>query len=121
MKRWTILLGALLVVAGSLRADERLTVEAPTVMLAPGHLVVEALVEPDASNKSIEVTAESPEFYRSTEVALAGGASPRKTTFEFKDLPVGKYEIRARLLDAKGDQRAVVVRTLDVISYARHR
>ena len=120
MRRLTLVLGVLLVAAGSLAADERLTVQAPTVMLAPGHLVVETLVEPDASNKSIEVTAESPEFYRSSEVALAGGASPRKNMFEFRDLPVGKYEIRARLLDAKGDQRAIVVRTLDVISYARH-
>jgi hypothetical protein len=119
MKALMVMVGALLVMAGSLGADERLSVQAPTVMLAPGHLVVETLVEPDPSNKSIQVTAESPDFYRSSEVQLEGGAAPRKNTFEFRNLPIGTYEIRALLLDAKGDRRAVVVRTLDVISHAR--
>jgi hypothetical protein len=120
MKVLMLVLGAVLMTAGALGADERLTVQAPTVMLAPGHLVVETRVEPDASNKSIQVTAESPEFYRSSEVQLDGSTAPRKNTFEFQDLPMGTYEIRALLLDAKGDRRAVVVRTLEVISHARH-
>ncbi len=119
MRRLTVGLGMLLVAGSPLSAGARLTVQAPTVMLAPGHLVVETLVEPDAANTSIEVTAASADFYRSSEMALAGDASPRKNVFEFKNLPVGTYEIRARLLDAAGDQRAIAVRTLDVISDPR--
>ena len=120
LKALTLAVGTLLVMTGSLGADARLTVQAPTVMLAPGHLVVETRIEPDPSNKSLEVTAESPELYRSSEVQIEGSTAPRKNTFEFRDLPIGTYEIRAQLLDAKGDRRAVVVRTLDVISHARH-
>jgi hypothetical protein len=113
-------LGALLLTVGVLGADQRLTVQAPAVMLAPGHLVVETLIEPDPSNKIIRVTTESQALYRSSEVELEGGAAPRRNTFEFRDLPTGSYEIRAFLLDAKGDQRAMVVQTLAVISRARH-
>jgi hypothetical protein len=114
-----LLLGALLLTVGSLGADQRLTVQAPAIMLAPGHLVVETLVEPDPSNKSIRVTAESEKFYRSSEVELEGGAAPRRNTFEFRDLPTGSYEIRALLLDGQGDQRAMVVQALEVVSRAR--
>jgi hypothetical protein len=115
----TLVVGVLLVTAGSLGAGERLTVQAPTVMLAPGHLVVETRVEPDPSNKSILVTAESPDLYRSSEVQIEGSTAPRTNMFEFRNLPMGTYEIRAQLLDAKGDQRAVVVRTLEVLLHAR--
>jgi hypothetical protein len=51
-KALLLVLGMALVTAGLLGADERLTVRAPVVMLAPGHLVVETLVEPDPSNQS---------------------------------------------------------------------
>ena len=120
MRALLVVLGGFLLTAGSIAAGERLTVEAPAVMLAPGRLVVETRVEPDPSNKSIQVTAESPEFYRSSELQLEGPTAPRTNTFEFRDLPIGTYEIRALLLDSKGERRAMVVRSLDVISHARH-
>jgi hypothetical protein len=119
MKVWMLAFGALLLTVGSLAADQPLSVQAPTVMLAPGHLVVETLIDPDPSNKTIRVTAESPEQYRSSEVVLDGGAAPRRNTFEFRDLPTGIYQIRALLLDANGDQRAAVVKTVEVIARPR--
>jgi hypothetical protein len=121
MKARLLVLAVLMVTPGPTGADARLAVEAPTVMLVPGHLVVETFVEPDALNKSIQVTTESPNFYRSSEAPLDGSTAPRRNTFEFKDLPTGTYEIRALLLDAKGDHLADVVRSLNVISHARHR
>jgi hypothetical protein len=119
MRALLVVSGALILTVVTSGAQERLTLQAPTVMLAPGHLVVETLVEPDPSNGSIRVTAESAALYRSSEVALDGDSAPRRATFEFRDLPTGTYEIRALLLDAEGGQRAVVVRRLDVISRAR--
>jgi hypothetical protein len=113
------LLFGLLVLTSSLGAGAGLAVEAPTVMLAPGHLVVRTVIERDPDNRAIQVIAESPDSYRSSEVQLDGDTAPRRNTFEFKDLPIGTYEIHAVLLGSDGQQRALVVRKLEVIAHAR--
>jgi hypothetical protein len=87
-------------------------------MLAPGHLVVETVVEPDPENRAIQVTAESPAFYRSSERLLEGNTAPRRSTFEFTGLPPGEYDLRVTLLDATGTPRASVRRILQVRSRA---
>jgi hypothetical protein len=99
-------------------ADERLAVEAPNVMLAPGHLVVETVIEPDPENRAIQVTAESPAFYRSSELSLDGNSAPRRNRFEFTGLPPGSYDLHVTLLDSNGTPRASVLRTLQVRSRA---
>ena len=114
-----LLLGLLVLPSPFSGAVEWLAVDAPTVMLAPGHLVVQTVIEPDAANRAIQVVAESPDSYRSSEVQLAGDTAPRRNTFEFKDLPSGTYEIHAMLLGSNGQQRALVVRKLEVIAHAR--
>jgi hypothetical protein len=113
------LLFGLFVLTSSLGAGAGLAVEAPSVMLAPGHLVVQTVIEPDPANRAIQVIAESPDSYRSSEVQIDGDTAPRRNTFEFKDLPIGTYEIHAVLLGSGGQQRALVVRKLEVI--ANHR
>ena len=113
-----LLFGFFVLTSPSLGAGAWLDVQAPTVMLAPGHLVVQTLVEPNSANRAIQVMAESPDWYRSSEVRLDGGTAPRKNTFEFKDLPSGTYEIHAMLLGSGGQQRALVVRKLEVIAHA---
>lgn len=117
-KRIGLLLGLFLVTMPSVGASagRRLVVDAPTVMLAPGHLVVRTLVDPDPENGAIRVVAESSDFYRRSEIELDGNAAPRSSTFEYSDLPRGTYEIHAFLLDAHGDELAAVVRRLDVIA-----
>lgn len=121
MKGISLLLGLFVVTMPSVgaSASQRLAVDAPTVMLAPGHLVVRTLVEPDPANGSIQVVAESSDFYRRSEIQLDGEAAPRSSTFEYADLPRGTYEIHAALLDAYGEQRALVVRKLEVIARVR--
>jgi hypothetical protein len=113
------LLFGLLVLTSSLGAGAGLAVEAPTVMLAPGHLVVRTVIERDRDNRAIQVVAESPDSYRSSEVQIDGDTAPLRNTFEFKDLPIGTYEIHAVLLGSAGQQRALVVRKLEVIAHAR--
>ena len=115
MKKFGLLLGLLFVPMPSTGATQRLAVEAPTIMLAPGHLLVRALVESDPANRSIQVTADSSEFYRRSEMPLSGGAAPRISTFEYSGLPRGRYEIHVVLLDANGEPRATVTRQLDVV------
>ena len=112
-----LLLGLFVLASPSLFAGAGLAVQAPTIMLAPGHLVVQTVVEPDSANRAIQVIAESSDSYRSSEVQLEGDTAPRRNTFEFKDLPSGRYEIQAMLLDSGGHQRAFVVRKLKVIAH----
>jgi hypothetical protein len=114
-----LLFGLMILTSPALGAGGGLTVEAPTVMLAPGHLVIQTGVEPDSENRWIQVIAESPDFYRSSEIQLSGATAPRRNTFEFKDLPNGAYEIRAMLLGSDGEPRALVVRKLQVLSHVR--
>jgi hypothetical protein len=114
-----LLFGLMMLASRSLGAEGGLTVTAPTLMLSPGHLVIQTGVEPDAENRGIQVIAESPDFYRSSEIELSGARAPRTNTFEFKDLPNGSYEIRATLLGSDGQARALVVRKLEVVSHVR--
>ena len=119
MRMLGLLFGLAVLASSSLRAGESLAVQAPTVMLAPGHLVVQTVVEPDPANRAIQVIAESADTYRSSELQLDGNAAPRRNTFEFKDLKSGAYEIHAVLVGSDGQQRALVVRKLEVIAHAR--
>ena len=118
MRIFGLLFGLFVLTSPSLFAGAWLAVQAPTIMLAPGHLVVQTVVEPDSANRAIQVIAESPDWYRSSQVQLDGDTAPRKNTFEFKDLPSGTYEIQVMLLGSDGQQRALVVRKLEVIAHA---
>ncbi len=116
MKKLCLIVGLLVLPMPSFGAGQRLAVEAPTVMLAPGDLLLRTLIEPDPANSAIQITIDSSDFYRRSEIPLQGGAAPRSSAFEYRDLPRGQYEIRAVLLDANGEPRASIVRALDVVT-----
>jgi len=98
-------------------AGERITMKvSPAVAFAPANLVVRTTVEADADNRSIEIIAESPDFYRSSEIQLEGNKAARTTTFEFRSLPSGTYEVRARLIGADGQARAAVRQQVNVMA-----
>ena len=100
-----------------LGAGERITMKvSPAVAFAPANLVVRATIEVDAENRSVEIVAESPDFYRSSEIQLEGERAARTTTFEFRSLPPGTYEVRAKLFGADGQQRAAVRQQVNVIA-----
>ena len=113
-----LLLGLIVLTSSPMGAAASLAVQLPTLMLAPGHLVVQTVEEPDSANRAIQVIAESSDWYRSSEVQLDGGTAPRRNAFEFKDLPSGTYEIHVTLLGPDGQQRALIVRKLEVIAHA---
>lgn len=98
-------------------AGERLTIRvSPSVAFAPANLVVRTMVEADARNRAIAIVAESPDFYRASEVQLDGDKAPRTTTFEFRSLPSGMYQVTATLLGA-GEKPLTRVRSeMNVIS-----
>jgi len=118
VRAWIIaVIGAVAVAASSLDAGERLALRvSPAVAFAPANLIVRATVEADKGNRSIEIVAESPEFYRSSEIQLDGERAPRTTTFEFRSLPPGTYLVRATLFGDRGDERARVRQEVNVIA-----
>ena len=97
-------------------AGDRLAIKvSPAVCFAPANLIVRTTIEADTQNRAVEIIAESPEFYRSSEMQLDGDKAPRTTTFEFRSLPPGTYEVRATLLGGDGRSLAHVRQQVNVI------
>jgi hypothetical protein len=95
---------------------ERLTLRvSPAVSFAPTNLVVRASIEADADNRSVEIVAESPNFYRSSEIQLDGNKAPRTNMFEFRSLPPGTYEVKGTLIGPGGHERAMVRQQVKVM------
>jgi hypothetical protein len=117
MKWRAVILGAAIITAAApLRANDRLALKvSPTVCLAPANLVVRATVEANAANRSIEVVAESEDFYRSSQMQLEGDRAPRTTLFEFRSLPTGYYQVRAILRDVSGKELASIQEPINVV------
>jgi hypothetical protein len=89
-------------------AKEPLSMQvSPAMAFAPANLVIRTRLEPDANNGAIEVVAESGEFYRSSLIQLEGDRAPRTTTFEFRSVPEGQYEVTALLIGTDGQRRAL--------------
>ena len=88
----------------------------PAIAFAPANLIVRAMIDADARNRTIEVVAESTDFYRSSEIQLEGDKAPRTSTFEFRSLPSGTYEVTATVRDASGEARAAVRSHVSVLA-----
>jgi hypothetical protein len=112
-----ILFGTLMLITTlPIGAGERISVKvSPAVAFAPANLVVRAIIEADHENRAIEIIAESADFYRSSQIQLEGENAPRTSTFEFRSLPPGTYDVRALLLGAGGEQRAFARQQVNVI------
>src|SRR6266508_1526024 len=109
----------ILILTSTLRAGagEKLTLRVtPAVAFAPANLIVRAIIEGDAENRSVQIVAESNDFYRSSEVQLNGDKAPRTNTFEFRSLPPGTYEVTATLMNSSGQTRASVRQEVNVIA-----
>jgi hypothetical protein len=107
----TVFLG-ILVAASALpvgaREADRVTIRvSPAVCFAPANLVVRATIAADPDNRAVEIVAESPEFYRSSEIQLDGDRAPRTSQFEFRSLPPGTYEVKAILRGISGERASV--------------
>jgi hypothetical protein len=100
-----------------LGAGERLTIRAsPAISFAPANLIVRAVIEADAQNRAVTVIADSDNFYSSSEIQLEGDQAPRTSTFEFRSLPPGIYEVKVMLIGADGRQRALARQQVRVMS-----
>ena len=71
---------------------------------------------PDADNRAVAIVAESDDFYRSSEIQLDGDHAPRTSTFEFRSLPSGTYQVKAMLTGAGSEPRAALRQQVRVIA-----
>lgn len=116
MKLRACLCGLVILLAAPLGAGDRLALKVtPAVSFAPANLIVRTTVEADSANRGMEISAESADFYRASAVELDGDQAPRTTQWEFKNLPPGKYLVRAMLLGSDGRTRAAVRTEVNVI------
>jgi len=99
-------LAGLLVVPAPAAAPPPVTVKVvPNVGMAPATVRVTVKVEPDGRNRGLMVEADSQDFYSSSEITLDGNESSRTQRFEFKNLPPGRYEIRATVERNDGNRQ----------------
>jgi hypothetical protein len=114
MSKSFIVLGVFLVSAWPLNAGERLNISvSPGVALAPATVMVRASIEADSENRALQIVAESPEFYRCSEIPLEGAQAPRTTVVELRDLPGGTYTVTAILI--RVHDRATASHLLNVV------
>jgi len=92
------------------RSAERMSMSvSPSVAFAPADLIVRTTLETSSENRSIEIVAESEDFYRSSEVPLDGERAPRRLQLQFRSLPEGQYMVSA-VLKGTGDERLATTR-----------
>ena len=86
----------------------------PTMAHAPADLYIYVSVARRPDNRLLKVSAESDDFFRSSETQLDGEYSARVTLVRFRELPPGDYEIRAELIVSTGRTVDVAKRSVEV-------
>jgi len=122
MKKLAMLAAAactcLLAGAGTLDGGQPLSLQvSPAIAPAPAFVSVRAIVEANDDNRSLEIVAQSAEFYRSSHVDLDGRNAPRLAVFEYPNLPPGLYEVSG-ILVGTGGKRAAMTRLVRVVPMA---
>jgi len=90
-----LLCGAVSLSSPRLDATERLRVHASP--RSASDITVYVGIERNPDNRMVRVTAESDDFFRSSEIQLDGDASPRVSVFTFHQLPSGWYDVTVQL------------------------
>jgi hypothetical protein len=88
----------------------------PRVSTAPAAVRIRVIVTPDATNRALQIVAESGSYYRSSMVPLDGANAASITETTLKNLPGGEYDVIVVLVGVDGrrtsDRRQVTVTSL---------
>jgi hypothetical protein len=90
----------------------------PPIAFAPCNVLVQAFIEPDVRNRSVEFVVDSEAFYTSSTVQLDGDQAPRTKEVMFRRLPAGIYQVRVTLIGTDGT-RGGAVRRVQVMATGR--
>ena len=116
MKARCLVVAMVLTATAVAGAKEPLSIRvSPAFSFAPANLVIRTSVEPDEKNRSLEVIADSTEFYRSSTITLEGDRAPKTTIVEFRTVPPGDYDVTAVLIGADGHRRAIAQAHINVL------
>jgi hypothetical protein len=97
-------------------ADDCMSMKvSPLQALAPVNLRVRVQVEPNADNRYLTIVADSPTFFRSSQIPLEGDHAPKTITVEYPNVPGGLYEITSVLVNSMGRERATIHQTAHVV------
>jgi len=91
----------------------------PTVGVAPADVNIRITVERDASNRELEIVADSDSFFRSSLVQLDGDRAPVTTMIQLHGLPGGEYAVTAVVIGANGQQRAIARAQVRIVGGTR--
>jgi hypothetical protein len=86
----------------------------PLVAHAPADLFIYVSVARRNDNRLLRVTAESADFFRSSDTQLDGEYSARVTVVRFRELPPGGYQVRAELIVSGGHTSDVATRSVEI-------
>jgi hypothetical protein len=113
-----LLMAALALVTPSpLGAGERLTMRVtPRMAFAPATVIVDAVAERDPANRALQIQVMSSDYYRSSLMQLDGDQASRTTTVRYEGLPGGTYDVRVILFGSDGQQRAMTVQHVEILS-----
>jgi hypothetical protein len=74
----------------------------PASGFGPINLVVQTFIEPDARNRSVEITVDSGDYFTSSTAELDGDHAPRTRQVLFRQLRAGDYVVRVTLMASDG-------------------
>lgn len=117
MKTTLIVIGLVLVCSGNYGdASQLLQLRvSPSVSSAPSDVYVYVTVERNTENRYLRVSADSSDYFRSSEIQLDGDRSARMNIFTFRELPAGSYEVEAQLIGSNGRATSVERRIIIVV------
>jgi hypothetical protein len=97
------------ILSSSAAANEPLAARVrPVGCVAPCDILIQAFIEPHASNRVIEFIVDSGVFFTSSRLELNGERAPRAQEVRFRDVPSGEYEVRVTLIGTDGERGGVV-------------
>jgi hypothetical protein len=93
----------LLGLVASLDATQPLSITvSPAQSFAPTTLTIRVRVEPDDTNRALDVVTEGGSYYRSSRIPLDGADAPRTIALQMRNVPGGEYEVRGSLTNTAG-------------------